>query len=133
MAKAKAIPAKAKRTRARTPNNRTTTGFRVSDELWNIREGIPSLHAAHLPDAAAPFETHQYRIQSPVFRPDGSPIDADPTENALKQFKHRFCDPGMRRSRPGALRMTLIRPPCSTTPLTLSEMLLKLPPETVDA
>jgi putative transposase len=25
-----------KRTRARTPNNRTTTGFRVSDELWAV-------------------------------------------------------------------------------------------------
>ena len=25
-----------KRTRARTPNNRTTTGFRISDELWAV-------------------------------------------------------------------------------------------------
>lgn len=25
-----------KRTRARTPNNKTTTGFRVSDELWAV-------------------------------------------------------------------------------------------------
>ena len=27
-----------KRTRARTPNNRTTTGFRVSDALWAVLE-----------------------------------------------------------------------------------------------
>ena len=27
-----------KRTRARTPNNKTTTGFRVSDELWAVLE-----------------------------------------------------------------------------------------------
>jgi len=31
----------AKRTRARTPNNKTTTGFRVSDELWAVLEPIP--------------------------------------------------------------------------------------------
>ncbi|MBO9327213.1 MAG: hypothetical protein J7463_18215 [Roseiflexus sp.] len=27
-----------KRTRARTPNNKTTTGFRISDELWAVLE-----------------------------------------------------------------------------------------------
>ncbi len=29
-----------KRTRARTPNNTTTTGFRVSDELWAVLEPL---------------------------------------------------------------------------------------------
>jgi putative transposase len=29
-----------KRTRARTPNNRTTTGFRISDELWAVLEPL---------------------------------------------------------------------------------------------
>ena len=29
-----------KRTRTRTPNNRTTTGFRVSDQLWVVLEPI---------------------------------------------------------------------------------------------
>ena len=33
-----------KRTRARTPNNRTTTGFRVSDALWAVLEPIVPLH-----------------------------------------------------------------------------------------
>ena len=28
------------RTRAHTPNNRTTTGFRVSDELWAVLESL---------------------------------------------------------------------------------------------
>jgi transposase len=28
------------RTRARTPNNRTTTGFRISDELWAVLEPL---------------------------------------------------------------------------------------------
>jgi putative transposase len=30
----------AKRTRARTPNNTTTTGFRISDELWAVMEPL---------------------------------------------------------------------------------------------
>ncbi len=29
-----------KRTRARTPNNKTTTGFRISDELWAVMEPL---------------------------------------------------------------------------------------------
>lgn len=29
-----------KRTRARTPNNTTTTGFRISDELWAVMEPL---------------------------------------------------------------------------------------------
>ena len=29
-----------KRTRSRTPNNRTTTGFRISDELWHVLEPL---------------------------------------------------------------------------------------------
>ena len=33
-------PTKPKRTRARTPNNRTTTGFRISDELWAVLEPL---------------------------------------------------------------------------------------------
>ncbi len=34
----------AKRTRARTPNNRTTTGFRISDELWAVLEPLLPVH-----------------------------------------------------------------------------------------
>lgn len=33
-----------KRTRARTPNNCTTTGFRVSDELWLVLEPLLPLN-----------------------------------------------------------------------------------------
>src|SRR5215212_11571064 len=32
------------RTRARTPNNRTTTGFRVSDTLWAVLEPLLPVH-----------------------------------------------------------------------------------------
>ncbi len=33
-----------KRIRARTPNNRTTTGFRISDELWRVLEPLLPVH-----------------------------------------------------------------------------------------
>jgi transposase len=36
MTKAKKLSPKPKRTRERTANNRTTTGFRISDELWKV-------------------------------------------------------------------------------------------------
>jgi putative transposase len=35
---------KPKRTRKRTANNKTTTGFRVSDELWAVLEPILPVH-----------------------------------------------------------------------------------------
>ncbi len=38
------IQTKPKRTRARTPNNRTTTGFRISDELWKVLEPLLPEH-----------------------------------------------------------------------------------------
>jgi putative transposase len=33
-----------KRTRVRTPNNRTTTGFRLSDALWAVLEPVLPVH-----------------------------------------------------------------------------------------
>src|SRR5438132_14402623 len=33
-----------KRTRERTPNNRTTTGFRISDELWTVLQPLLPVH-----------------------------------------------------------------------------------------
>lgn len=33
-----------KRTRARTPNNKTTTGFRISDALWAVLEPLLPVH-----------------------------------------------------------------------------------------
>ena len=35
---------KAKRTRQRTPKNRTTTGYRISDELWAVLEPVVPVH-----------------------------------------------------------------------------------------
>jgi hypothetical protein len=70
---------------------------------------IQTLHDAQLSDHATYFETHQYRMLYPVFRADGFPIGSGSTESAVKQFKHRFCGPGMRWSRSGLHRMTVIR------------------------
>ena len=36
-----------KRTRARTPNNRTTTGFRISDALWAVVQPLLPEHVNH--------------------------------------------------------------------------------------
>lgn len=42
--KTTAKTAKPKRTRARTPNNKTTTNFQVSDELWAVLQPILPIH-----------------------------------------------------------------------------------------
>src|SRR5258708_2210793 len=34
-----------KRTRERTPNNRTTTGFRISDDLWAVLQPLLPIHS----------------------------------------------------------------------------------------
>lgn len=70
---------------------------------------IHALHHAHLSEAATYFETHRYRMQYPVFRAEGFPIGSGSTESGVKQYKHRLSGPGMRWSRPGIARMTLIR------------------------
>jgi len=53
-----------KRTRARTPNNQTTTGFRISDELWAVLEPLLPVHVnthrfgggrPHVPDRQCAF------------------------------------------------------------------------------
>src|SRR5689334_631321 len=44
MTKPKPIQPKPKRTRARTPNNRTTTGFRISEELWAVLQPLLPRH-----------------------------------------------------------------------------------------
>jgi len=37
----------AKRERARTPNNKTTTGFKISDELWAVMAPLLPEHVNH--------------------------------------------------------------------------------------
>jgi transposase len=44
MSEQKAEPTEPKRTRARTPNNKTTTGYRISDELWAVLQPLLPVH-----------------------------------------------------------------------------------------
>ena len=44
MTRPKPIEAKPKRTRTRAPNNRTTTGFRISDDLWAVLKPLLPEH-----------------------------------------------------------------------------------------
>lgn len=55
------------------------------------------------------FHKHQRRMQYLEFREDGYPIGSGMVESEAKQFKARFCGPGMRWSREGAQRLIPIR------------------------
>lgn len=55
------------------------------------------------------FQTHQRRMQYLEIREEGYPIGSGMVESEAKQFKARFCGPGMRWSRDGAERLIPIR------------------------
>jgi hypothetical protein len=55
------------------------------------------------------FCKHQRRMQYLEFREDGYPIGSGMVESEAKQFKARFCGPGMRWSREGAERLIPVR------------------------
>ena len=55
------------------------------------------------------FRTHQRRMQYLELREEGFPIGSGMVESEAKQFKARFCGPGMRWSRDGAQRLIPIR------------------------
>lgn len=55
------------------------------------------------------FHKHQRRMQYLEVREDGYPIGSGMVESEAKQFKARFCGPGMRWSRAGAERLIPIR------------------------
>ena len=73
--------------------------------------------AASLAQTASPalqteagyFDKHKRRMQYLEFREDGYPIGSGMVESEAKQFKARFCGPGMRWSRQGAQRLIPIR------------------------
>lgn len=55
------------------------------------------------------FHKHQRRMQYLELREEGYPIGSGMVESEAKQFKARFCGPGMRWSRAGAQRLIPIR------------------------
>lgn len=75
-------------------------------QVWLI---IQALEQANLPDHAHYFKTHQRRMRYHEFREDGFPIGSGSVESGVKQFKARLTGPGMRWSRPAALRMFVLR------------------------
>jgi hypothetical protein len=80
--------------------------FLLKDEVWKI---IDALRETGLIEPVSYFEEHRYRLLYALFRAEGYPIGSGSTESAVKQYKHRFCGPGMRWSRPGAQCMIVIR------------------------
>ena len=74
--------------------------------VWHICD---ALEAAGLTDHSRYFRVHQRRMQYQEFRELGFPIGSGVAESAIKQFKARLSDPGMRWSRLAAERMLLIR------------------------
>lgn len=77
--------------------------------LWHgdSRHVLAQLRCADLPTGY--FEEHQRRMNYPDFRAQGYPVGSGSTESGVKQYKQRFCGPGMRWSRPGVDRMLVLR------------------------
>jgi len=80
--------------------------YLITDEVWRI---IAIFHPLGLASHAAYFETHHYRMLYAMFRAEGYPIGSGVIESGVKRYKHRLAGPGMRWSRPGAVRMLVIR------------------------
>jgi hypothetical protein len=94
-------------------NSRTTLLYqghapRIAHELEQAA-GKGSPHAAALAREATYFQTNHLRMNYLEMREEGWPIGSGMVESAAKQFKARFCGPGMRWSRHGAQNLLPIR------------------------
>jgi hypothetical protein len=65
--------------------------------------------ASELEKEARYFHRNQHRMRYQEMREDGWAIGSGMVESGAKQFKARFCGPGMRWSRAGAERLVPIR------------------------
>jgi hypothetical protein len=97
-------------------NSRTTTLYqgqaqRIADELTAACAGNPlgAPVAEALAREAAYFRHHHRRMNYLELREDQWPIGSGMVESGGKQFKSRFCGPGMRWSRQGAQNLIPIR------------------------
>ncbi len=68
-----------------------------------------ALVEAGVGDYSAYFRQHQRRMQYQEFWEAGYPIGSGAVESGVKRYKQRLDGPGMRWSRRGAERMTLLR------------------------
>lgn len=81
----------------------------IADELTAAAETQPPSQAEPLRREAAYFHSNQQRMNYLEMREEEWPIGSGMVESAGKQFKHRFCGPGMRWSRTGAENLIPIR------------------------
>jgi hypothetical protein len=93
-------------------NSRTTQLYqghaaRIADELEQAASG--SSHPETLTREAAYFRHNHLRMNYLEMREERWPIGSGMVESGAKQFKSRFCGPGMRWSRKGAERLLPIR------------------------
>lgn len=93
-------------------NSRTTQLYqghaaRIADELEKAATTSPNTET--LTREAAYFRHNQLRMNYLEMREELWPIGSGMVESGAKQFKTRFCGPGMRWSRNGAERLLPIR------------------------
>jgi hypothetical protein len=81
---------------------------RIAQHLRQQVPAYPEL-AEDLQREAGYLEEHKRRMQYQEFREDGYVIGSGTVESGCKQFKARFCGPGMHWSRPGLERLIPIR------------------------
>ncbi len=77
-----------KRTRTRTPNNKTTTGFRISDELWEMLQPLLPEHR----------NTHPLGGGRPR-RSDRECADAILLQHFINTLRIRWCNNGTYKAR----------------------------------
>jgi hypothetical protein len=80
----------------------------IANDLRTLAQTYPNL-ATDLEREAGYFETNKRRMQYLEFREDGFVIGSGMVESGCKQYKARFCGPGMRWGRDGIGRLIPIR------------------------
>lgn len=80
----------------------------IAREIANRAEQLTSVRADLLTEAGY-FEHHQHRMNYLEMREEGWLIGSGMVESGGKQFKARFCGPGMRWSRKGGMNLLSIR------------------------
>lgn len=82
---------------------------RIGSSLLRAAVDYPDEVATKLRKEAAYLDTHKRRMQYLELREDGYVIGSGMVESGGKQFKSRFCGPGMRWNRTGIQRLIPIR------------------------
>jgi hypothetical protein len=82
---------------------------RIASEVLKLAADYPPEVADKLQKEAAYLDTHKRRMQYLELREEGYVIGSGMVESGGKQFKSRFCGPGMRWNRTGIERLIPIR------------------------